>query len=117
MVGMTRQEIVELVKRQGGYVSLAQAGEGRPLVVFSPLIGCDARCGTQGWEYSLRLTPEPSGWTIEFGPSAVTRPLTAAELQDVLKSWLSAPVTDQFSPYRHETSDQNAGSLAWSRTS
>jgi len=32
---MTRGEIIDLVQGQGGFVSLQQLGEGRPLAVFS----------------------------------------------------------------------------------
>jgi len=100
---MTRQEIIDLVQGQGGYVSLKQAGEGRPLAVFSALIGCDARCGTEGWEYAIFLIPETSGWTISFGQASVTRRLTRDELKEVLVSWLNAPRMELFAPYRCET--------------
>jgi hypothetical protein len=96
---MTRREIIDLVQGQGGYVSLAQLGDDRPLPVFSALIGCDARCGTQSWEYSILLVPDASGWTISFGQAVVTRPLTADELTQVLVSWLHAPGTEPFAPY------------------
>lgn len=101
---MTRQEIVDLVQGEGGYVSLKQAGDDRPLAVFSPLIGCDARCGTQSWEFSILLIPDTSGWTIGFGPqAAVTRPLATDELRQVLVSWLKAPEMELFAPYECET--------------
>jgi hypothetical protein len=100
MATMTRREIVELVHGQGGYVSLQQAGEDRPLAVFPALIGCDARCGTASWEYSILLTPETSGWAISFGQDGVTRPLATDELKDVLVSWLNAPGMALFAPYR-----------------
>jgi len=96
---MTRREIVDLVEDQGGYVSLKQAGEGLPLAVFSPLIGCDARCGTQGWEYSLLLIPDTSGWTVRFGEASATRPLATGELRRALESWLSAPGVEPFAPF------------------
>jgi hypothetical protein len=100
---MTRQEIVDLVESQGGYVSLKQAGDGRPLAVFSPFIGCDARCGTESWEFSILLIPEASGWTIRFGPRAAdTRPLTTGELKQVLVSWLNAPDPKLFATYERD---------------
>ena len=98
----SRQAIIDLVERCGGMVSLRNAGDDRPLAVFSAALGREVCCGLQGWVHALLVVPTHAGWYIRFPGDGETRLLGPGELCKLLQDWLVVPDSGVFRFYRRE---------------